>query len=201
MDTARVAAVVLAAGLGARFGGGKARATFDGRALLQHVLDRLAEAGITRVVVVLGRDAAEVEASIAWRGERRVVNPRPERGLASSVRLGFDAATAVGPGAPVDGVLVALGDQPRVRPDVIRALLGAATSADRPFAVPGYVDGSNPNPVLVLRAAWPLVRELSGDSGFGPLLRAHGERVLEIPVGGTNPDIDTQEDLAALSRV
>ena len=73
--------LVLAAGAGSRFGGGKLLAPIGGRPVLQHVLDALATAGVGEVVVVLGRDAEAVEAAIAWRGERRVVNPEPERGL------------------------------------------------------------------------------------------------------------------------
>ena len=92
MDQGRVAAIVLAAGAGSRFGGGKLLATVDGRPLLQHTLDRLAEAGIDDVIVVLGADAAAVEAAIEWRAERRVVNPEPERGLASSLAIGRAAA-------------------------------------------------------------------------------------------------------------
>lgn len=197
MDTARVAAVVLAAGLGTRFGGGKVRADLDGRPLLQHVLDRVAGSGLENVVVVLGRDASEVEASIQWRAERRVLNPGAEAGLAGSVRLGFDSLA----GAEVDAVIVVLGDQPRVRTDVIRALVAAPTSDERPFAVPRYADGDNPNPVLVLRVGWPLVAELSADRGFGPLLRSHADRVVEVPVAGSNPDVDTPADLTRLAGI
>src|SRR6266545_5615426 len=42
----RVVAIVLAAGAGSRFGGGKLLAKLSGKPLLQHVLDRVAEAGM-----------------------------------------------------------------------------------------------------------------------------------------------------------
>jgi len=76
----RTVGLVLAAGAGSRFGGGKVLASIGGRPVLQHVLDALAAAGIDEVIVVLGRDAAAVEAAIAWRGESRVLNEAPERG-------------------------------------------------------------------------------------------------------------------------
>ena len=68
--------LVLAAGAGSRFGGGKLLARIGGRPVLQHVLDALAEAGVGESVVVLGHDAERIEAEIDWGGARRVVNPR-----------------------------------------------------------------------------------------------------------------------------
>ena len=85
------AAVVLAAGLGTRFGGGKMLAQLEGRPILQHVLDALATVEPADTVVVLGSDSLDVEAAIDWRTERRIVNPEPQRGLASSLQLGVDA--------------------------------------------------------------------------------------------------------------
>src|SRR5437660_170190 len=125
--------LVLAAGAGSRFGGGKLLAPIGGRPILQHVLDALSTAGIDDVVVVLGADAAAIGSAIEWRAERRIVNPDPDRGLSSSVALGFETI-----GQDVDAVLVALGDQPLVSVGVIRALVDAPASKDRPIAVPAY---------------------------------------------------------------
>ncbi len=193
MDDDRVAAIVLAAGAGARFGGGKLLATVDGRPVLQHVLDRLAEAGVSDVAVVLGADAAAVEAAIEWRSERRVVNPAPERGLASSLAIGRSAL-----GAGTGAVLIALGDQPMLRTDVIEALLAAPVDAARPVVVPAYAEDRGRNPVLVRRAGFALLDEASGDRGLGPVLAAHPEQVVEVPVGGANPDVDTRADLVGV---
>ena len=60
-DRARIAAVVLAAGAGSRFGGGKLLAPLEGRPILQHVLERLEGAGLDDVVVVVGDDADALE--------------------------------------------------------------------------------------------------------------------------------------------
>jgi len=91
---AAVTAIVLAAGSGSRFGGGKLLATFGGRPVLQHTLDAIAGAPVDDVVVVLGAEAPAIEAAIDWRTERRVVNPAPEDGLSSSLRVGFGAVPA-----------------------------------------------------------------------------------------------------------
>jgi len=198
------AAVILAAGAGSRFGGGKVRAALEGRPLLANVLAAVREAGIGRVVVVLGRDAGaaldavrDVDPGVLER-VLVTVNPTPERGLATSLRLGFGAATAV---APPAGVLVLLGDQPRVRADVLRVLCGAVASAHAFAVVPRYAGDAAPNPVLLLPAGWPLVAGLTGDRGLGPLLAADPARVVRVAVPGANPDVDTPADLAALAAV
>src|SRR5262245_8029025 len=134
---AGVTALVLAAGAGSRFGGGKLLAPIGGRPVLQRVLDAIAQAGIDDVLVVLGGDAAAIEAGIDWRDERRVVNPAPERGLSSSLQVGVDAVLA---DSKLAGILVVLGDQPLVAPSTIEALLGAKVRADRPVVLPVYPD-------------------------------------------------------------
>jgi molybdenum cofactor cytidylyltransferase len=194
VEAARVGAVVLAAGLSSRFGATKVLAPLGGRPVLQHILDAVAAAGVGEIVVVLGTRADEVEAAIRWRGERRVRNPDPAAGLSTSLRVGIGALSPA-----VDAALIVLGDQPLVRPVTIASLIRALESGQRAAAVPRYDAGGGPNPVLLGRAAWPLAFETTGDRGLGPLLRDHPDVVREVPVAGTNPDVDTPGDLAALA--
>ena len=192
-----VVAVVLAAGASTRFGSPKLLAPLRGRPVLQHVLDALADAPVGEVIVVLGTDAEAIERAVAWRRERRVVNPRPADGLSSSLRVGLDAAVEV-PGA--DAVLVVLGDQPALRPEAVRRIVAAAGSpgaAGASFIRARYPVDPAPNPVLVRRSAWALAAGLDGDRGLGPLLASRPELVLEVSVEGANPDVDTPADLAA----
>jgi CTP:molybdopterin cytidylyltransferase MocA len=188
-----VSAIVLAAGGSSRFGGPKTLAQLGSRPVLQHVLDVASRPGFREVVVVLGRDAGEIERLMCWRGERRVRNPNPEAGLSSSLRVGLDSVD------PASGAaLLLLGDQPLVREDVIARLLAGFASAARPIVVPRYLDGGGPNPLLIHRVAWTLALEARGDRGLGPLLRDHSDLIVEIEMTGSNPDIDTPEDLARL---
>ncbi len=191
-----VAAIILAAGASSRFGSPKALALLEGRPILEHVLDAVRTAGIEDIVVVLGHAAQEIEDGIDWLSERRVRNPDP-RYLAGSLQVGLSAVLDIDP--PVKGVVIALGDQPRTRPEVIRALIGAARSSDRPVVIPHYADGGGANPVLLRADGFELVDEASGDRGLGPILASDPDLVLEVPVAGSNPDIDRPLDLAELA--
>jgi molybdenum cofactor cytidylyltransferase len=188
-------AIVLAAGAGSRFGGRKLLASIEGRPVLQHVLDRLAAAGMQGSIVVLGDDARELQRSITWRDEVRVINPEPNAGLSSSLRIGMAALPA-----DAEAALIVLGDQPRVSPEVIRALLDAGVDEERPVAVPVDAAGDGGrNPVLLGRAGFALVEGAEGDRGLGPVIAAQQRLVREVDVSELmgdqgNPDIDTRLD-------
>ncbi|MBA2720858.1 MAG: NTP transferase domain-containing protein [Chloroflexi bacterium] len=189
-----IAAVVLAAGAGSRFGGRKLLATIHGRSLVGHVVDAARAAGLDPIVVVEPPGGAFDALDL---GEvRRVVNPSPSEGLASSVRLGL---LALEHETGVDAAVILAGDQPLVRPEVIRSLVTAAAShPDSPFVVPRYADDGAPNPILAGRSMWRLADELAGDRGFGPVLAEHPHLVVSVAVEGANPDVDTGADLAAV---
>jgi CTP:molybdopterin cytidylyltransferase MocA/2-polyprenyl-3-methyl-5-hydroxy-6-metoxy-1,4-benzoquinol methylase len=193
MTAPRVGAIVLAAGAGSRFGGSKLAARLDGRPILQHVLDRLAEAGIDDPVVVTAVPIADIE----WRAARPMTNPDPARGLASSLRIGWDAAMETP--EPPDALIVALGDQPLVRIDVLTALMTAPLDPDRPALAPRYQGSGARNPVRLERAAAALVEAATGDHGLGPVLDARPELVRHLDVDGDIPDVDTRQDLAEVA--
>jgi molybdenum cofactor cytidylyltransferase len=119
--------------------------------------------------------------------------------MSSSLQIGVDAIADAEP--PVQAALLVLGDQPRTRPAVIRALIAAARTSPLSVMTPSYADGGGANPILLRREAFDLVDETSGDRGLGPVLEARPEVVFEVLVAGANPDIDTPADLAALQSI
>jgi molybdenum cofactor cytidylyltransferase len=191
-----VRAVVLAAGAGRRFGGGKLLAELDGRPLLQHVLDHLGAACLAAPVVVLPPDSSDLDAAIAWGATQKVVNPVPERGLSGSLQVGWAAAIRSEP--QPDAVIVALGDQPLVSVAVLRALVAAPLDPARPLVAPRYRGGGGSNPVRIETTASDLVAAAAGDRGLGPLIDGRPELVRWLDVDGANPDVDTPNDLARL---
>ena len=189
----RIRAIVLAAGAGSRFGGRKLEAQVDGKPILQHVLDALLEAGLDDPIVVVAPGAGE------WRRTELVTNPAPERGLSSSLKLGWARATAAE--AAPDAVLVALGDQPLVRPAVVRALVAAPLDPARPIVAPRYAGTDAHNPVRVEVSAGHLIDGATGDRGLGPILEHNPELVRWLDFAGDNPDVDTAANLAHVAEL
>lgn len=183
------AAVILAAGRGTRFGGGKLLAALDDRPILQHVLDLAASLRVSPVVVVLGTDAEQLRATCRWRDEVIVVNPRPDDGLSGSVRLGLaELATT-----RAERAFMLLADQPWLTSAQVEALLAAVPA--RPIVVPRY-RGTPGAPVLLERSAWPLAAQLHGDRGFSQLFATHPKLVSYVDVPGENRDVDMPADLS-----
>lgn len=187
-------AVILAAGRGSRFGGGKLLALIDGRPMLAHVLDLARSARLEPIVLVVGDDAEAIDAVIPAAGETRVRNAHPDRGISSSLKLGLSAV------ANAQRVLVLMGDQPFLKVEQLGAIAAVERDPTRPIVVPRYADGRPGNPVLLEREAWPLADALKGDRGMSQLFAARPDLVRYVDLAGTNPDVDTAADLAALSR-
>lgn len=192
-----VRALVLAAGAGSRFGGGKLLARFDGKPVLQHVLDALADAGFDDPIVVIAPDVDLPE--IDWRRAEQITNPEPGRGLSSSLQLGWQRALASDPKPAA--VLIALGDQPLVRVGVLRDVAEAPPDVSRPIVAARYTGTGAHNPVRVEASAGELIAEVIGDRGLGPVLERHRELVRWLDVDGDNPDIDTTGDLARVAEL
>jgi molybdenum cofactor cytidylyltransferase len=194
----RVGAVVLAAGSASRFGGNKLTVELAGRPILRHVLDAAVSAGLEPIVVVGPPD--DRLAAISLAPASVVVNSNPAEGLSSSVRLGLRALDADATQPPVEAAVILPGDQPRIRPAVIAALIEAAAAApEAPFVVARHRADRAPNPVLARHEVWRLADELAGDRGFGPLLASRPELVRWLDVDGDNPDVDTRADLDRLA--
>jgi CTP:molybdopterin cytidylyltransferase MocA len=192
-----VRAIVLAAGAGSRFGGGKLAASIDGKPVLAHVLDALAEAGLANPVVVLapGGDHPAIDLGNA----ERITNPDPGRGLASSLQLGW--AGAMGAERPPDAVVVTLGDQPLIRAEVLRSIALMPLDRTRPIVAARYKRSGAHNPVRVEAGAAELIHQAAGDRGLGPILQRHPELVRWLDVDGDNPDVDTATDLAHVAEI
>lgn len=191
-----VSAIVLAAGTGSRFGGGKLLASFEERTLIEATLDGLREAPVDEIIVVVGKQAEELRNVCEPYGARVVENPNWEEGMSTSVRAGL-AATEPGTRAAV----VLLADQPLVGSEAVAKLV-AAFESGADVAVATY-EGAPRNPVLFGREAWPLLaEELSGDEGARGFIRRHPELVTEVSCDDVaDPtDVDTVEDLGRLEK-
>ncbi len=189
-----IGGVVLAAGGASRFGSPKQLAELDGVPLLQHAVDAmLAVPAIDPIVVVLGAEAQRVRDAVDFGAARTVECGDWSQGMAASLRCGIEAV------GDCEWVLVTLGDQPRVTPQVIAAVVDHAVGAPAgTAAVRTTYDGAPGHPVALGRAILPHVAALSGDVGARELLGHATVRTFEAGRLCDPTDVDTPEELEAL---
>jgi molybdenum cofactor cytidylyltransferase len=192
--SARIGALLLAAGQARRMGRNKLVQPFRGMPLIRHSALALIRAELDPIIVVTGPEAEPIETALGGLPLCFVHNPRSEEGLSRSLICGLDALGAA------DAGLIALGDMPLVRPETIRDL-GAAydRAGGRLICVPVH-EGIQGNPVLWGLDFFGELRTLSGDKGAKALRARHGDKValLETSDPGVLIDIDTPEDLVRL---
>lgn len=182
-----VAGAVLAAGSGTRMGTPKAELVVAGRRLLDRAVTVLRDGGCSPVIAV-------VRAGTTVAGVRAVVNPKPERGMRSSLALAVQAATL----ARADALAVLLVDVPGVGADAVRAVAAAWQPGRIAIARYGTRRG---HPTIMAPALWrEALTDAQPDEGARALLASRPELVDEVAVAGDATDLDTPEDLERWSR-
>lgn len=186
----KIALVLTAAGSSKRFGSDKLAYPIDGKPMLLHALElyaRLSDRFVSRTVVM--KPGASDRRTAAEQMEYTVAeNPAPERGMASSVAIGTAEALKSAP----DGILYAVGDQPRVTQKTVCALLDAFTKDPTRIVAP-IAKGKRGNPVLFPKDLFKEILALSGDVGGSQVIARHPDRLqcIEVPAEELD-DIDTR---------
>ena len=158
-----LACVVLAAGEGKRMRSSRPKPLhlLCGRAMLLHILDRVADLGADRAVVVVGHGAERVTKKLVDEGPPGL----PIEFVEQSVQRGTgDAAAVALTGFPDDDddadVLVLPGDMPLIRTETLRRLVDLHRATDAAVTVLGV--------------------HVDDPTGYGRLVRGKDERVVRI---------------------
>jgi molybdenum cofactor cytidylyltransferase len=201
----KVAGVLLAAGSASRFrkvAGAlgpvtKLVAQHEGKALVRHVAEAALAAGLSPLIVVTGYAEAAVSAALDDLPVTRVHNSAYASGMASSLKAGLTAVPA-----DAQAAVVLLGDMPLVSPALIAQLVEAFVQNPRALAVVPVHEGVRGNPVLLSRALFAQMMDLTGDAGARQVLHGRDADIIEIVVNepAARIDIDTPDALRDLAK-
>ena len=190
-----ITGILLAAGAGKRFGGGKLQQVLpNGLAICVASARNLAAAVDQVIAVVRTGDDAVHSLLAAEPNIKIVVCERAEEGMGHSL-----AAAVVA--SPIDSNwIIALGDMPLIKPETIRAIADAIDQGAS-FAMPQH-NGQRGHPVGIHSRFRENLLALDGDAGARAIIAAHTSHVqlVETEDPGILIDVDTVADYQNLSR-
>ncbi len=172
----------------------KALLTIGGETFAQRAVRVAREAGLAPVCVVVGSARPALAAAHPELVSGLVVNPHPERGQLSSLRVGLVSLPP-----EVDAAVVLLVDHPLVSSETIRALLRARRTAGAAIVVP-VSRGRRGHPVLFGREVFAELEACPLELGARAVINRRPERVVEVEVndGGIHADVDSPADYATM---
>lgn len=185
-----VGCVIMASGLGKRFGGNKLMADFGGQPMIARILAATEGIFDRRVVVTRHEDVALL---CREQGIEVVLHDLPNRN--DTVRLGLEAV------GDVDGCLFCPGDQPLLRKETVAALV-SDWKKEPDFICRTVFENQPGAPILFPKWVFSELLTLPEGKGGGILTQKYPERVRLHPVRDKFElvDVDTQETLWELAE-
>ena len=188
----KLACLLTAAGSGSRFGEDKLLLPINGQPMGIRALNLLHQARFDLRVLVTGKDKPYLIAAAKEMGFHTVINPAPEQGMSSSVRLGTAHILEAG---AYDGILYAVADQPNLRAESVERLIRSFEAA--PQCIWALeADGKRGNPVIFPASLFDDLLKVQGDRGGRQVIAAHSDLLRTLTVSPMElKDIDTKEDV------
>jgi molybdenum cofactor cytidylyltransferase len=185
-----ISAILLAAGSGSRFGGGKLLAQLPDGTPIGVASWRNLVSAISRCIVVVRAGDSALRDTLKAEGAEVVECGDAHIGMSRSLIAGLRAT------GESDGWVIALGDMPYIKPRTITAVSGAI-AAHTLIAIPTY-HGSRGHPVGLSARLREELLAVQGDEGAREVVKRHADDCLLIACDndpGILRDIDTRADI------
>lgn len=186
-----IACVIMASGLGRRFGGNKLMANLGGMPMIAHILNATRALFARRIVVTRHADVA---AYCRGQGSDVLLHDLPRRN--DTIRLGL-ASVAEG----MQGCIFCPGDQPLLRRETIQAMCNAHLEEKNRIIQPCGKDSAG-TPVLFPKHCFDDLLNLPEGCGGNVLLKKNPERIRFVSVQDEYElmDVDNPADLEYIQK-
>ena len=191
----KIAGLILAAGGSSRMGDqNKLMMPFQGKPMLNHVVNASLNSNLTQTFVVVGHQSSEIKNLVQSDDIQCVENEQWETGMASSIVAGISQLKQF------DGFLILLGDMPLVTPELINEIIFHG-SADK-IVIP-IKDGLHGNPVFFGSKFRDELLTLYEDSGAKKVIQNNLSSLIKIEIQSNIifKDYDTKESLESVAGV
>jgi molybdenum cofactor cytidylyltransferase len=182
--------IILAAGESKRMGFPKMLLEFDGKTMIENVIEHVADSDTVGNLVVLGANREKVMEVILKYNVTYCYNDNYKNGMLSSVQCGFNNLPS-----DVDAVLVFQGDQPFISSAVINNVISAYLSSGKGIVIPAY-KGKRGHPILLDGRYRKEIDDLDPQKGLREITSLHAGDVLVVETDeeGILRDFDTMDD-------
>ena len=172
----RIAAVVAAAGFSSRMGRFKPLLPWRNGTVIEAVAAGLAAGGASPVNVVTGHRGEEIAERLTPGDAVAISNPDYRKNeMLRSYQVGIDALLR--DGRPVQGALLALGDQPHIPAGVIRQIIDRALAVPEAVVVPSFMRRRG-HPVYLPWRFFPNLVNLESGRSLRDLLEEFDEEIV-----------------------
>jgi molybdenum cofactor cytidylyltransferase len=199
--TFQLGVVILAAGASSRMGRPKLLLPWGGKSVLEHLIFQWHRLGAGQIGVVIAAKTSPMREELDRLGVRhsnRIVNPRPEDGMFSSIQ---SAGRWPDWNPTLTHWAIVLGDQPHLSLETLRRLVEFSASQGEKVCQPSF-RGRAKHPVILPRIVFQEVAK-SDAANLKRFLEKRGPKVsqLELDDPGLDLDLDTPADYVKVKRL
>ncbi len=185
-----ITAVILAGGKSHRMGTPKPLLKLKNKTFLDLIREKITEAGIKNIYLVLGADAEYLRNNLNTENLNIIINKSWQNGQLSSLKAAIKRVKK-----ETDGIIMFLIDHPSVKVSTIKKLLEAFREGSADIIVPEY-EGRGGHPVIFSRNVFIALLQAPLNEGARAVVRNTKYITKRIRVNDRHirQDIDTPED-------
>jgi len=166
-----ISAIILAAGLSSRMGRNKLLLPLGKQSIIEHVVEIVSKSRVDEIIVVLGKDAKDIELVLDRFEIKTILNSDYVDGQSTSVKVGIKAINNRS-----EGALFFMGDQPMIKVEIINNIIDEFLNSDNSIIVPTY-NTKRGNPVLFGSRWFSDLNQVQGDKGGRDILKNNLDQV------------------------
>lgn len=189
-------AIILAAGASTRMKRQKLLLPYNGKTIIETVVENAARSVNTNILVVLGSHREQIQEQIVNYQVNFCVNENYMDGMLSSAICGFRALPDAAKAA-----LIFLGDQPQIPSEVAGLVIETWLQSKKGIVMPTF-NGRRGHPVLIETRYITEIEKLDPNKGLRTLSEIFKDDVIEVEcdVPEILRDIDTPEEYEEISK-
>jgi molybdenum cofactor cytidylyltransferase len=194
-----IAAAILAAGQGSRFGSQKMLHQYNGKTLLEHSLAAIDRQVFSSINIVCGSNAEQVIQQHQSADCHFIINKQWQAGMGTSIAAAieyFEKNQLANNQPVIDAVLIILGDQIHIDSNALNTMAATATANPNKIVCAKY-NNINGAPAIFPAQYFNQLKNLPTNNGAKTLLNAPDTPCISIELIEAGLDIDYPEDLQA----